>query len=230
MRSRLFLAALCGVMAACEDGPSSSSPAPNAAAGARPGGGAAAASALGRPQGNSAAAGGSAPDVVAAPAARPARERLKAQRSGSQLVVQTQAKWARPCKIHNKCAVTAPALVRCEASKPAEPWSTLADQAEQHVDSRLSVSGRLVLDDSVFSTAVACAAGQCCNHVSVRAVLAGPVVDVELVGLGCAGDESRLCCNVSAEGQQVVATGRLRRAEASKAWQLVDASLCALPD
>jgi hypothetical protein len=61
-------------------------------------------------------------------------------------------------------------------------------------------------------------------------VLEGPVVDLELAGLGCAGDESRLCCNVQAEGQLVVANGRLRRSEVTKTWQLVDADLCVMAD
>jgi hypothetical protein len=39
--------------------------------------------------------------------------------------------------------------------------------------------------------------------------LAGPPYDLELVGLGCGGDESRLCCAVAAQGDEVIATGRL---------------------
>ena len=40
--------------------------------------------------------------------------------------------------------------------------------------------------------------------------LAGPPYDLELVGLGCGGDESRLCCAMSAAGESVIATGRMR--------------------
>jgi hypothetical protein len=226
MRSRLLLIALCAVGTACQ----SAAPAPDARAGARSeGAGGAVAAGL-------SAQGGSpknapAPIVDAAdPAPVPPRQRLKTRRSGSQVVVETQAKWAARCAIHRKCTVATPALARCDAQRIATPWTTLAENAERSAESQLAVSGRLVLDDSVFSTAAACAAGQCCNHVSVRAVLEGPVVDVELVGLGCVGDESRLCCNVPAEGQLVVATGRLRRSEATKTWQLVDANLCVMAD
>ena len=65
------------------------------------------------------------------------------------------------------------------------------------------------MSDTAFSTAVGCNEGACCNARQAKMVLAGPPYDVELVGLGCAGDESRLCCALSARGEEVIAIGRL---------------------
>jgi hypothetical protein len=51
----------------------------------------------------------------------------------------------------------------------------------------------------------------------------------------CGGDESRLCCNVPAFGQKVVATGKIE-AETEpdlvlrgSRWALTDVSLCTQP-
>lgn len=185
MRPRLFLIALCAGGTACQR----AAPTPDARADARSGGGGAAVAAALSTQSRRLKS-VPAPVVNAAPAPPPPRQRLRARRSGDQVVVETQAKWAARCAIHRKCTVATPALARCDAQRTAMPWTTLAENAELSVESQVAVSGRLVLDDSVFSTAAACAAGQCCNHVNVRAVLEGPVVDIELVGSAPRGRKS----------------------------------------
>jgi hypothetical protein len=47
------------------------------------------------------------------------------------------------------------------------------------------------------------------NGRSASIRLAGPPYDLDLNGLACRGDESRLCCPFSANGEEVIATGRL---------------------
>jgi len=53
---------------------------------------------------------------------------------------------------------------------------------------------------------------------------------VELKRLGCEGDESRLCCDVPAHGQRVIAAGRLAESRLPSAqgirWSLTDVELC----
>lgn len=61
--------------------------------------------------------------------------------------------------------------------------------------------------------------------------MGGPNGILSVVGLHCAGDESRACCNAPAYGQTVVVTGRLERehdswGNGSGLWQLASASVC----
>ncbi|HXS18356.1 MAG TPA: hypothetical protein VN764_14255 [Polyangiaceae bacterium] len=90
-----------------------------------------------------------------------------------------------------------------------EDGATLARKAERFTDPQVAIKGKLAMSDSAFSTAVRCAKNQCCNRLRAQIVLEGPPYDLELVGLGCGGDESRLCCALSARGEEVIASGRL---------------------
>jgi hypothetical protein len=135
--------------------------------------------------------------------------RLRQRRVGKALVIDSEGKWDKSCLIHRSCKVTPRALAPCDAKQNAEPWSALPGKAENFTDPNVSIKGRLVLADGKFSTAVGCGEGQCCNGCSANLRLAGPPYDLELVGLGCGGDESRLCCGLAAD-QLVIASGRLR--------------------
>ena len=73
-----------------------------------------------------------------------------------------------------------------------------------------SVAGRLQIGENICTLA-RCASSwrqHCCNHCWKQAIL---VIEngskFELPKVGCFGDESRLCCNVSVKEQRVVATG-----------------------
>jgi hypothetical protein len=145
----------------------------------------------------------------AMPPATAPEKRLRQQRRGSQLVIDTKGKWDRDCLIHRACKVKPTALDLCPGSD-APLWSTLPGKAEHFTDPRVVVKGQLVLADSWFSSAVRCRPGECCNGLRVNIVLAGPPYDLELVGLGCAGDESRQCCPFSAQGEEVIASGILK--------------------
>lgn len=143
------------------------------------------------------------------PATAPER-RLRQQRRGNQLVIDTKGKWAPDCLIHRACKVVPTALDLCPPGSDAPLWSTLPGRAEHFTDPRVAVKGQLVLADSWFSSAVGCKEGQCCNGLRVDIVVAGPPYDLQLVGLGCAGDESRQCCPFSAQGDEVIASGILK--------------------
>jgi hypothetical protein len=153
---------------------------------------------------------GDAVKIDAPPAPVAAEQRLPQQPRGRQLVIDTQGKWSADCSIHRPCDETVRALDPCAPGRDAEAWSTLATRAERFTDPQVSVKGQLVMSEAAFSTAVGCAKGHCCNRRRAKIVLAGPPYDLELVGLGCRGDESRLCCALSARGEEVIASGRLR--------------------
>jgi hypothetical protein len=152
---------------------------------------------------------GSAVKLDVAPSAAVAEKRWRQERVGSQLVIDTKGRWEGDCLVHRGCPVKPHALEVCPSGSDAPLWSTLPGKAEHFTDPRVAVRGQLVMADSGFSSAVACKAGQCCNGVRVNIVLAGPPYDLELVGLGCAGDESRQCCPFSARGEEVIASGIL---------------------
>lgn len=135
------------------------------------------------------------------------KDRLRPQPRGGELVIDSPGKWDKSCRIHRACGVTPRTLPRCEPGQASEVWSTLPGRAEHFTDPHVSVKGRLVMSDGAISTAVSCAKGQCCNGRYAQLVLAGPPYDLELHGLGCGGDESRLCCELSALGEEVIATG-----------------------
>jgi hypothetical protein len=51
----------------------------------------------------------------------------------------------------------------------------------------------------------------CCVLLQQLAILVGEDASkFRLPGIGCFGDKSRMCCNVTAKGQMVVATGPMR--------------------
>jgi hypothetical protein len=54
----------------------------------------------------------------------------------------------------------------------------------------------------------------CCNHVG-REMLVGQKTGkaITIEGIACAGDESRVCCDLPVSGQTVVVTGKLLRDE-----------------
>lgn len=153
---------------------------------------------------------GTSAKLDAPPRAVVPEDRLRQELRGRQLVIDTNGAWSQSCRIRRACSATPRALSVCSPGQEAQPWPTLPGRAEHFTDPHVSVRGRLVMDDSAFSTAVRCEKGVCCNRRWAKMALAGPPYDLELVGLGCGGDESRLCCALSARGEEVIATGLLR--------------------
>lgn len=81
-----------------------------------------------------------------------------------------------------------------------------------------------MMSDGAITSMVYCGKGQCCNGTRANLVLAGPPYDLELHGLGCGGDESRLCCELNALGEEVIATGTM--SYSSGALRLGSPELC----
>ncbi|MEO8903587.1 MAG: hypothetical protein ABI627_18865 [Polyangiaceae bacterium] len=138
--------------------------------------------------------------------------------------------WAAECRIRRPCKEKAAPLEPCEPGKAARAWADFVATALDFQDQVIDVSGRFEVSAGFFSTGVGCAKGICCNSVSVGTELYLEQQSLRLEGFGCGGDESRLCCNVLAAGQQVVAHGRLIKFSSMPrpAWTLRDVSICAL--
>jgi hypothetical protein len=153
-----------------------------------------------------------APPRVAVP-----EQRLRQQRRGKELVIDSAGKWDKHCRIHRPCGFGPRELPVCSPRPDTKRWSDLPGKAEHFTDPNVAVRGKLVMDDTALSTAVGCAAGVCCNGRSASIRLAGPPYDLDLNGLACRGDESRLCCPLSANGEEVIATGRLNY-ERGRLW------------
>jgi hypothetical protein len=133
--------------------------------------------------------------------------------------------WQAECRVHRACPRTQ-ALPSC-----SEPLVALDSIAANELGGRpVILRGELSLGLG-FETLVACSSKQharpCCNGASRPAILTVSGTALELSGLGCGGDESRVCCNVPAFGQRVVASGYLGYAgDHEPQWRVRDASLC----
>lgn len=93
----------------------------------------------------------------------------------------------------------------------------------------IDVSGPLGLAPAAPSAnSGPCARGVCCHTLRLRLALDGTPLSLPLQGFGCSGDDSKLCCAVPAEGQTVIAHGRLVKTKLSSGppWQLEGVSLC----
>ncbi len=84
-------------------------------------------------------------------------KRLRQQQIGTELVIDSEGKWASDCLIHRACKVKARTLDLCPPGSNAPLWPTLPGQAEHFTDPRVAVRGQLVMTDHWFSSAVAAA-------------------------------------------------------------------------
>jgi hypothetical protein len=135
--------------------------------------------------------------------------------------------WAENCLIHRPCEDIKP-LPPCPHDM--KPLTLPIPTTVQQTTMPLSIAGRVRLGDGIRHL-VRCpfsADQSCCNHDWTKAVLVSEDGSgVELPNIGCFGDESRLCCNVDAKEQMVVATGVMRIA--GRSWFFRDeVTLCAL--
>lgn len=114
--------------------------------------------------------------------------------------------WPKECLIHRPCQdIKAPP--RCPRDMKLSTFPVTPAPSEDS-DPTLSIAGRLTLPEDRGQTVAAC---PCCNEASRWAALIGDNgFASRLPNIGCFGDDSRLCCNVSATGQRVVATGKVR--------------------
>jgi len=177
------------------------------------------------------------------PSAPPTRaaEHAQARRGGGAWVLDGRSqRWDKHCSIHRACKLQERPLEPCAPGATAPDWesySSTLDDGDQFVDPHRAFSGRLWLQDGVFSTAVSCQKDVCCNGVR-RDFMVGEsprALVLEGAGIGCVGDESRQCCAFPAKGQRVIVSGNLnntiplRSARAVDRWRLLDAKICLLP-
>lgn len=165
-------------------------------------------------------------------------ERLSfATHAGAAAYVQDKGAgaWGVECLSRRSCPAL-PKLVTCPSVPQPIEAPMLGDTPPGPIGEIVAVRGPLGLA-VMTSTMAACRSldtrRPCCNHLSIAAFVGQPPGAAHLVGLGCGGDESRLCCKVPAFGQTVVAIGKLARDEdyldarsAGVRWSLVDAHLC----
>lgn len=144
-------------------------------------------------------------------------------------------KYARSCRVHSPCKPFIP-LGRCPKDIRPIDASELAAFVPTALDERLSVRGRLGMGPGPGTVGMCRqnegAPQNCCNRSSPRVFVGDIPHGARLAGLTCGGDESRICCEVPAFGQVVVATGYVMNELDSMIvsrggrWSLSDVVLC----
>jgi hypothetical protein len=149
------------------------------------------------------------------------------------------ASWIPSCGINRSCTTPAANLPPCDADGgSAESWSQLQARADTLIGKSIRVAGPLILGErsrnrgskpipshNLVARSTRCEPGECCRHDPWRAAIDGGERILELESLECAGDDSRLCCNVPAFGQEVSASGILRQHNGT-GWLLSSPQLC----
>ena len=135
--------------------------------------------------------------------------------------------WDASCMIQRACSPEPKEIPFCDANAPQKPWSEAAAEGDALLGKAIAVSGTLGLSLTNKTGAGKCAPGVCCHKLDMQIVLVSePGGSLPLRGLTCSGDDSTLCCRVPAEGQAVIATGKLEKAGGASKWQLAGAKLC----
>ena len=136
--------------------------------------------------------------------------------------------WQANCRIQKGCTTAPQELPVCDPQVPQRPWVDVVTEGDVLVGKEVVVSGTLGLSLLKKTGSGACQPGACCHTLDMQIVLVGePTGSLPLRGLNCSGDDSLLCCSVRADGQAVVARGRLQKLAAGVSkWQLNDPTLC----
>lgn len=85
---------------------------------------------------------------------------------------------------------------------------------------RVVVRGPLWIGGPMISTKVDCPPNHCCNNFGATVTIGALVLEQA----GCVGDDSAVCCSVPAFGENVIATGVVKRIDSE--WTLVSPVLC----
>jgi len=148
--------------------------------------------------------------------------------------------WGKSCAVHRTCERGARPIPDCSSGTQGITAEAAAQAAEGTI---VSVRGPLRAGPG-FTTKVGCSevdpetqkprpVQACCNHVN-RRIVVGDGKGILLGGIGCLGDESRVCCDVPVRGQTVIATGKLRSNPDALGiepkHQLDDVKICNVPD
>ncbi|HEY0466350.1 MAG TPA: hypothetical protein VGC79_19200 [Polyangiaceae bacterium] len=136
--------------------------------------------------------------------------------------------WQANCKIQKACVPESKEIQTCDAQLSQRPWVDVVTEGDALLGKEVVVSGTLGLSLIKKTGSGVCAPGACCHLLEMQIVLVGePDGSLPLRGLTCSGDDSILCCSVPADGQSVVARGRLQKgASGGSKWQLSEPTLC----
>ncbi|HEY3354581.1 MAG TPA: hypothetical protein VGQ83_15120 [Polyangia bacterium] len=144
---------------------------------------------------------------------------------------------ARPACLKDRgCPDQPRALAKCPADLKPLPLRDALDQRDRLVGRKVAVRGPLT--SSSACTEMACGSNACCNHCQGELVLGRPgaagytylllrhATDADRYR--CRGDDSLVCCQLDARGQDVIARGTFARDRSSTANRplLLDAELC----
>ena len=138
--------------------------------------------------------------------------------------------WQANCKIQRPCVPETKNIPSCDAQVTQRPWVDVVSEGNAVLGKEVEVSGTLGLSLIKKTGSGECAPGACCHTLDMQLVLVGePSGSLPLRGLTCSGDDSTLCCSVPADGQAVIARGKLQKVgTAANQWQLNDPTLCVI--
>jgi hypothetical protein len=158
-------------------------------------------------------------------------ERARAAAAAAPSATVQKVAWRASCQVNRECAGKQRPLPVCAAPRPKFTWSDVQHDAESMLGKEVETVGNLGVTPSAPIKGGACKPGECCHSLRFAMVVDGSPTALPLAGYSCSGDDSKLCCTVENEGQEVVAKGRLAKAPAGSIakWQLLDASLCTPP-
>jgi hypothetical protein len=136
------------------------------------------------------------------------------------------------CQIHQPCEHVPARLPRCPDGYEAKDWSQIEpwklDGQTVTVRGPLVASRRLQSGGFAAILGIPVPSGPCGAQVAQAPIVIGGLYqELAIESLWCRGDESRLCCDAPAQGQTVIATGRLVDREGLRGrYELHDAKLC----
>lgn len=150
--------------------------------------------------------------------------------------------WEDPgCLARRSCTLAAAPLPRCPrgaadagAAGSIPRWSELLPRAAAFSGKTVRLRGPLAVG-SISTSAALCRTKSgkpaCCNETGGPVLIGGAPQPLGLQGFHCRGDDSQVCCNAPAYGQEVVASGRLTPLSYAFGardpwWSLTEVKLC----
>ncbi len=152
-----------------------------------------------------------------------------ADRDAGTAPVAPPKNWDASCQVNRSCATKEQAVPTCESGRVAGRWSDAQIIGDSLEGKTIDVKGQVGLTpaQNTGNANKKCAPNSCCHALRMDITIDGEPLALPLVGFSCSGDDSKLCCTVPADGQQVIAHGRLKKSSKSGyKWQLEDATLC----
>jgi hypothetical protein len=143
------------------------------------------------------------------------------------------------CLARRGCTLAAAPLPRCPGTGAAAGagsvplWSEVLPRAQALSGKTVRLRGPLAVGP-ISTTLMGCQTARgkpaCCNSARAPVRIGGAPQPLGLQGFACSGDDSQVCCNVPAYGQEVVASGTLTPVRALVEWEprwvLTEAKLC----